>query len=157
MWVAAGKDVRCNSTQQIDSGFFLPSLVPFCYRVADLCTRQISLALRFSSCVRMWSMLCLGVSLEIKLLWAEQARGLFLQCGSWSPNFESNWAQAVNRCSLFLPGRKSACHVCYTWAQQEAAYQEKCRDWAEGPEHDAKSEWWLNEVPAKTGPALAHN
>lgn len=41
-------------------------------------------------------------------------------------------------------------HVCYSWTWQEAAHQEKCRDWAKGPVQDAK----CAEAPAEAGLAL---
>ena len=46
--------VRGNVTQQNHLGIFLSFLVPSCYGVADLCTCQK--ALKFSFCVRIWSM-----------------------------------------------------------------------------------------------------
>lgn len=51
---------------------------------------------------------------------------------------------------LLPTGEKDARHVCYSWTQQEATYQEKCRDWAEGAEQDAKAD----EAPAEAALAL---
>lgn len=137
--VAASGDVTCNSTQQAPGGpFYLP-----CSPLLQG-SRTLHVPPELGPKVSL-----LRENVEYVLFRSQQKSHY---CGLNRPEncyfcvaaevqvFESNWAQATNRRSHFLPGRKDPSHMCYPWMQQKVTHPEQSTGWAERPEQGATSE-----------------
>lgn len=115
-WQLAGKDGGCHGTQW--NVLSVPSFIQLTCANARWLGLWVFL---FGNMARV---------LFRSVLWDQMirewmgSRAAALDC-QLNSNLESNWVQAVHRCSRFLLGRKN---FCYVGARQEAAYQGKYRD-----------------------------